>query len=71
MIGLGQNEALLLDAIKKMQQAWERAGAEWHDAARMDFEKEYIRSLDPALRGAVQGLTETRRVLEQAIRECS
>ena len=71
MTGLNDNDAVLHDAAKKMRAEWERTLEVWNDKARAHFEKDFLNELDPAVKGAENALAEIRRLLEQAIKECS
>ena len=71
MMGFSSDEAVLAEAAKKMWAEWELSGALWDDKARADFEKDYLEELRPAVQGALQSLGQVRRLMEQAIRECS
>jgi hypothetical protein len=65
------NHAILMKAIKDLMEAWSRSDSTWHDQARSDFERDFLRDLAPAVATAAGAVQRIEEVLAQARKECS
>jgi hypothetical protein len=70
-IGLGDNEAVLAQALQEVQSKWETTGSVWRDKAREDFEKRYLGDMVMSGRAALRSMRAVRELLMDAVRECS
>ena len=49
---------------------WQRIEPVWHDARAAAFRQEYLVPLEPALRQAMEAITEASAMIDQAQRDC-
>lgn len=61
----------LIDALKTLQQRWDRAKSQWDDKAAHDFQKQVIDPIEPAVRNAVKGIEHVAEVIAAVRRECT
>lgn len=66
----GGNDAVLGQGLKDLLTHWERAGSSWKDAARRDFDKDYIQELAYACRSACSAIQQIEELLRQVRKEC-
>lgn len=63
-------KANLLDAVKQLKLRWSSICESWDDAARRQFEKEFIDPLDAKVRTALKGLDHVSELQDRVRREC-
>ena len=71
MSQIGHNEIILASAIKDLQRDWAVTAEGWRDAARDEFEENFLKGLLSAAKTAAGAMGEISRVMDQAARECS
>ena len=71
MSSTGGNGPILFGALKELNTYWDSTAAVWKDAAREKFEKEILRDLMEAVRGASNTMDQIEVLLRQVRRECS
>jgi hypothetical protein len=69
--GSGANDAVLLGALKDLNAHWERTASAWRDAAREQFERDYLRELAVSVRTAASAINQIEVLLRQVRKECS
>jgi hypothetical protein len=70
-IGLGDNEAILSQAMRDVTDKWQNTSTTWQDKARDDFDRKHFEELLAAAKGAQHAMKAVDDLLRQAIRECS
>lgn len=63
-------KANLMDAVKQLRIRWLHVCESWDDAARRQFEKEFIDPLDAKIRTALKGLDHVSELQDRVRREC-
>ncbi len=63
-------KANLMDAVKQLRIRWNHIASSWDDAARRQFEKDFIDPLDSKVLMAVKGLDHVAELQERVKREC-
>jgi hypothetical protein len=67
----GSNGALLNTALKDLLMHWDATSNSWRDQARVDFDKDFLQELIPAIRGASRAAQEIENLLQRVRSECS
>ena len=67
----GTDAALLMKALKDLLVHWDATGNSWKDQARVDFDKEFLQEIIPAVRGASIAAQEIENLLQKVRNECS
>ena len=70
-IGIGDNEAILTQAVRDLHGKWEGTGWEWRDKARDDFERRYLEELEALGKAAQRAMKAVDQLLREAIHDCS
>lgn len=70
-VGLSDNEAILSQALRDLNEKWQNAAASWRDKAKDDFERKHLEELVSAGKAALNSMRAVDNVLRQAIQECS
>jgi hypothetical protein len=67
----GSNSDIMTKALKDLLVHWERAGGSWRDKARVEFDKDYLQELLPAVRAASNAAKQIEILLEKVRSEVS
>ena len=67
----GGNAGLMIKALKDLIVHWETTGNSWRDQARVEFDKEFLQQLIPAVRGASRAAQEIENLLQRVRSEIS
>lgn len=70
-ISPGDSEALAGQAMEDFNKKWQSTAGEWNDAAREQFEKEYVEEMRRSIKAAQRGMRNICDLLRQAMKECS
>ena len=68
---LDTDAARLRDAAEELQIAWAEASDAWNDEVSRAFCERYLEPLGPALKGALDSITNMRQMVNQMERDCS
>ncbi|HLO41205.1 MAG TPA: hypothetical protein VK176_09295 [Phycisphaerales bacterium] len=60
----------LLDAVKVLNERWERAKQVWEDQAARDFQTQVIEQIEPKVRAAIKGFDQVGELILLVRREC-
>ena len=71
MSAVGSNASLLMKALKDVMVHWESSASSWRDKARVDFDKDFLQELIPAVRGASIASQEIENLLRKVRSECT
>lgn len=63
-------KANLMDAVKQLRVRWSHVCSQWDDAARRQFEKDFLDPLDARVLHAIKGLDHVSELHDRARREC-
>ncbi len=63
-------KASLIDAMKELRRAWDRAKGAWDDQAARRFEEDVLRELEPRVAAALKGIDQVIELSASARREC-
>ncbi len=63
-------KANLVDAMKELRRAWDRAREAWDDQAARTFEEDVMRVLEPRVSAALKGIDQVIELSGAARREC-
>jgi hypothetical protein len=63
--------AVLMGALKDFNAYWERTAGVWDDAARVQFERDYLQDLVGAVRAASSAIGQIEALLHTVRRDCS
>ncbi len=63
-------KANLMDALKQLRTRWALISQQWDDAARRQFEKDYIDPIEAKIRTALKGLDHVSELQDRVRREC-
>jgi len=66
----GSNGTLLTKALKDLLTHWEASNNSWRDQARVEFDKDFLQHLIPAVRGASRAAQEIENLLHKVRSEC-
>lgn len=69
-MSMGTSRARLAGAMKQLLVHWELVQAKWDDPVSADFEKKFVRTLEPRIRTAVVAMEKMEAVLAQVRRDC-
>ena len=61
----GSNSGIMSKALKDLMIHWERTSSSWRDKARVEFEKDYLAELLPAVRTASNAAKQIEVLLER------
>ena len=61
----GGNSGLMMKALKDLIVHWETTGNSWKDQARVEFDKEFLQPLIPAVRSASRAAQEIENLLRK------
>jgi hypothetical protein len=70
-IGVGDNEAILAQATRDLQEKWQNTSATWRDKAHEDFDRKYLEEMIAAAKAAQHAMKNVNDVLRQAISDCA
>jgi hypothetical protein len=71
LIRSGDNEAILSQATREVQEKWQNTASQWRDKARDDFDRKYLEELVSSAKAAQGAIRAVDELLRQAISECS
>lgn len=63
-------KANLVDAMKLLRAAWDRAKTDWSDPVSQRFEREVIDALEPRILAAVKAIDHVAELAAEVKREC-
>jgi len=69
-MSLNVAKANLMDALKTLRARWEKAGADWDDDTRRQFQQDFIDPLDTKILAAAKGLDHVSDLIAAARRDC-
>ena len=69
-MSLSSGRNRLITSWKELRIAWEHATEQWDDPASRRWEKEYLDSMEGAVRGAVSAMEKMVEISHQVRRDC-
>ena len=69
-MSMSVSRARLRAAMKDLMVQWDLARAKWDDPVSRDFEKTFLRTLEPKVLGVVNAMEKMEAVLNQARADC-
>jgi predicted acylesterase/phospholipase RssA len=71
LIALGDNEAILIQATRQLDEKWQNTASAWRDKARDDFDRKHLEELLAGAKAAQRAMRAVGDLLRQAVAECS
>ena len=69
-MSMSVSRARLRAAMKDLMVQWDLARAQWDDPVSREFEKKYLRTVEPKVLNAVNAMEKMEAVLSQARADC-
>lgn len=69
MTNLSQAHSQIQDTWRLLSRQWQATAAQWNDAARLRFEREFIQEYEPTVRTTLKELDKLAQVITQAQKE--